>query len=136
MNGRHADPLRALAAHLGQSPVMLPTRASGHEHTMRVAADAGADQRALGHLGGAVVRAAGAEERRALATSGSTVRTAPGRRRAAARRRRAGPTSCASEPRASGRGDQVGVEVRLGRQQRRAVARRACRGRAGAPAPP
>ena len=70
---RLPDPLRALAAHLGQ-PGDGAVRAAGHrDHG--VAADAAAGHRALGHRGGAVVRAAGAEVRGRVA--GSTSATAP-----------------------------------------------------------
>ena len=61
---RHADPLRALAAHLGDAgDVAL---ALGVQEHHRVAADPGADERAFRGLHRAVVRAAGAEERCAL----------------------------------------------------------------------
>ena len=61
---RHADPLRALVAHR-RDPGEIADAVGVHEHHHRVAADAAADQRALGHLGGGVVRAARAEVRHA-----------------------------------------------------------------------
>ena len=61
---RHADPLRALAAHLRDAGDLA--LALGVEQDHRVAADPAAHERALGRLDRRVVRAAGAEERRAL----------------------------------------------------------------------
>ena len=57
-----ADPLRALAAHLGQ-PDHLADLLGRQEHDHRVAADAAADQCVGAGLGRGVVRAAGAEVR-------------------------------------------------------------------------
>ena len=60
--GRLPDPLRALAAHLRDAGDLA--LALGVQQHHRVAADAGAHERALGRLERAVVRAARAEERR------------------------------------------------------------------------
>ena len=59
--GRHADPLRAFAAHLGQPDLVAATVVveGGHD----VAADAEPDQLVVGRPGGDVVRAARAEVR-------------------------------------------------------------------------
>ncbi len=54
---RDADPLRALRAHVGD-----PDDAAVHPHRHAVTADARGGHAALGHHGGAVVRAARAEE--------------------------------------------------------------------------
>ena len=62
---RHADPLRALVAHR-REPGDVADPLGLHQRDHRVAADAAADERALGHPGAEVVRAAAAVERRAV----------------------------------------------------------------------
>ena len=105
--GRHADPLGALVAHRGE-PDDVADPLGLHQGDHGVAADAGTDQRALGHVGAEVVRAAGAEERRAVdrqrdqradlarrAAAGAS-RSSP---RRAASRRRSGSTMASASSR-------------------------------------
>jgi hypothetical protein len=121
----HPDPLRALAAHLGQ-PGYLADRVRLHHQHQRVAADAAADHRAGRCLGRAVVRAAGAEVRRARDQrqlrhrAGFRGASAPGVHRRELR---------ATQPFGQTPGDEVGVQLALGREQR--VADGAAAGDAG-----
>ena len=100
----HPDPLHALVAHAAETADVADALLV-HQQRHRVAADAGADQRALGNLGAAVVRAARAEEGRARDRESGTA-SCPGgrpgggasrsRSRAPSRRRRTGISASAS----------------------------------------
>jgi hypothetical protein len=109
---RHADPLRALATHVGHAG----GPALGHRERHAVAADAGGGHRALGHEGRAVVRAPRAEVRLARQRQ---------RRRALAQRLQQGHPSrdraelqLALEPAGDDLRDAVGVQLPAGGHQR------------------
>src|SRR5215207_959633 len=116
---RHADPLRALAAHLRDAGDLA--LALGVQQHHRVAADPGAHERALRRLYGAVVRAAGAEERRALRHRQLRRPSLDLRQLAQAGLDRIDPDAARAEARRHRPADQVGVEVQLAREQRLAA---------------
>ena len=105
---RRADPLRALAAHLRGAGGAVP-----REQRHAVASDAAAGDRALGHHGRAVVRAA----RSRSTACGRGGRPATVTIRARAGRRRAGST-CTSSRRRSAAGDDGDVEHAAGGDER------------------
>ena len=115
---RHADPLGALVAHR-REPGDVADALRLHQGDHRVAPDAAADERPLGHPRRQVVRAAAAVERRAVDRQRDPRGRLLARAAGAGRPRRGGRRGAGAAARAGGRRRACRCPARAGRRSRR-----------------